>query len=259
MPGPLAAKIALVTGASRGIGRGIALGLGEAGATVYLTGRSTAVSEAAQEVTGAGGRGVGIRCDHRRDEEVAAVFARIAAEHGRLDLLVNNATAVPADLDEIFGAHPFWTLPAQLWDDLFDVGVRSYFIASQHAARLMVEQDGGLIVNVSSGAAQSKAGVVPYAVGKAAVDRLTADMAAELQPHGVAVVSVWPPPSATDAMLAAARGDAASKWSEPVFTGRVIAALAQRGDLLALSGQALRARDLAAELGVPDVLHAAQT
>lgn len=243
----------MVTGGSRGIGRGIALGLGEAGATVYITGRTIGAA-AADAVTAAGGRGVALSCDHRDDGAVAAVFARIQGETGRLDLLVNNATAIPENLDEIFGAHPFWDLPVALWDDLFDVGVRSYFIATQHAARAMVEQGRGLIVNISSGAAQVKAGVVPYAVGKAAVDRMSADMAAELRPHGVAVISIWPPPSATDAMLAT-RPDrkAPPSWSDPLFSGRVVAALAAEPAVLDRSGQALRARDLATELGIEDV------
>jgi dehydrogenase/reductase SDR family member 1 len=251
---PLAGRVALVTGASRGIGKGAALGLAEVGATVYLTGRSVTV-ETAELVTAAGGAGIAVRCDHRDDVAVAALFERISTEQGRLDILVNNATAIPADLDEIFGAHPFWELPVSLWDDLFDVGVRSYFVASLLAARVMVEQRAGLIVNISSGAAQAKAGVVAYAAAKAAVDKMTADMAPELQPHGVAVISLWPPPSATDAMLASAQGDAASKWSEPLFTGRILAALAVRSDLLERSGKAFRARELAVELGVADVLH----
>jgi dehydrogenase/reductase SDR family member 1 len=255
-PGPLAGQIALVTGASRGIGRGVALGLGEAGATVYMTGRTIGAA-AADEVSDAGGVGVAIPCDHRDDGAVAGVFGRIAAEAGRLDVLVNNATAIPANLHEIFGAHAFWDLPVSLWDDLFDVGVRSYFVAAQHAARAMVQQGRGLIVNISSGAAQAKAGVLPYAVGKAAVDRMTADMAQELEQHGVAVLSLWPPPSSTDGMLAVAQGDAASKWSEPVFTGRIVAALAAGSDLLERSGKAFRARELGDELGIADQLYSA--
>jgi dehydrogenase/reductase SDR family protein 1 len=259
--------VALVTGASRGMGRGIAIGLGEAGATVYLTGRSLdagpgagqgSIAETGRLVEAAGGRAVPIRCDHRVDADVAAIFARIQAEQGRLDLLVNNATAIPADLDVIFGAHPFWEVDPTLWDDLFAVGLRSHFIASQLAAQLMIPRERGLIVNISSRAAQVKAGVVPYAVAKAALDRLTADAAVELKPHGVAVVSLWPPPSQTESMLASAGSTGnVSRWSDTRFTGRVVAALAMSSGVMERSGKAFGVRDLAKELGVPDTIPAA--
>lgn len=251
-----------MTGASRGLGRGIAVGLGEAGATVYVTGRSVnaesspwgrTLPETAEMVTSAGGRGIPIRCDHRNDEDVQSAFARVMGESGRLDLLVNNATAIPDDLHLLFDDHPFWQLPSSTWDDLFSVGVRSHFIATQHAARVMAGQGGGVIVNISSAAAQVKAGIVPYAVAKAAVDRMTADTAAELQAHNVAVVSVWPPPTSTDGMLASAdEGDDPASWSTPVFTGRVIAALATDPAIMEKSGRAFRARELAAEFGIDD-------
>lgn len=233
---------------------------------VYVTGRSLdagsspwgrTLAETSELVTAAGGRGVAVPCDHRQDAAVAAVFDRISGEQGRLDLLVNNAAGIPTDLREIFDDTPFWEVPISTWDDLFTVGVRSHFVAAQHAARRMVRQGSGLIVNVSSAAAQFKAGVVPYAVAKAAVDRMTSDMAVELSPHGVVVISVWPPPTSTEGMLASAgEEDEVRSWSEPVFTGRVVAALLQTDSLAERSGKAFRVRELASELGIEDVRHA---
>src|SRR5215468_4404736 len=154
--GGLAGKVAVVTGGSRGLGKGIALGLGEAGATVYVTGRSTTaepgalpgtIDETADSVTQLGGRGIPIRCDHRDDAAVEAVFARVDRDEGRLDLLVNNAFASPQQ-PVLWSGQRFWEIPAALWDDLIDVGLRSHFIASRFAATTMVEQGRGLIVNV---------------------------------------------------------------------------------------------------------------
>jgi dehydrogenase/reductase SDR family member 1 len=256
----------VVTGASRGLGKGIALGLGEAGATVYVTGRSTEASKGtlpgtvestAAEVTRLGGRGVAVPCDHRNDAEVKALFDRVSREQGRLDLLVNNAMGSP-EQRVLWGAQRFWKIPISLWDDLIDVGLRSHFVAAWHAAPLMVQQGSGLILNVAShGSATGKSAksrvILPYSVGKAALHRLNADMAVELRDSGVAVIAIWPPASRTEGMLAQAEvfGDL-SRWREPIFTGRVVAAFVAAGDWLAKSGEALVVTDLAKELGVSD-------
>jgi len=255
---PLAGRVTLVTGASRGIGRGIAVGLGEAGATVVITGRTierdaSGRSSTAELVEQAGGKALALRCDHRVDADVAAVFQRVEQEYGRLDLLVNNAAAFPPTA-VLFGDTPFWGLDVERWDEQFDVTVRGGFVAAQHAARMMVREHAGLIVNLSSAGAQRKFGILPYGVAKAATDRMTADMAVELRDHGVAVVSLWPPPIATEAMIAGAdETDDPAQWSEPVFVGRVVAALAVDPGLMARAGTAMRARVLAEELGVADV------
>lgn len=243
----------MVTGASHGVGRGIAIGLGEAGATVYLTGRSQdRLAAAAAEVTAAGGIGNPIAWDQRDDDQVANAFAHIIGEAKRLDILVNNAMGViPYDL--MFSKTPFWQVPAGAWDELIDVGLRSHFVAGQHAARVMIEQRSGLIVNISSAGAKRRFAVLPYCVGKTAVDRMTADMAEDLGPYGVTVVSYWPPPTATERMLENAEpDDDPTTWSLPVFNGRVIAALAVLPDIQKRSGSVLVARDLAADLGIED-------
>jgi len=264
--GTLSGTIAVVTGASRGLGRGIALGLGEAGATVYVTGRSTeanpgslpgTIESTAAEVTRLGGQGIAARCDHRIDGEVQALFARVRREQGRLDMLVNNALGSP-EQRVLWGGQRFWTLPVALWDDLIDIGLRSHFVATWNAAQVMVEQGSGLVINVASHAAgtgrsaKSKS-ILPYSVGKAGLHRLSADMAVELREHGVAVISIWPPASRTEGVLAQPEvwGDL-SEWKPPFFTGRVVAAFAAAGDWLARSGEALVVSDLARELGVND-------
>ena len=146
-------------------------------------------------------------------------------------------------------------MPVNVWDGLFDVGVRSYFVASQHAAKMMLAQGQGLIVNISSAGAKLKFAIAPYGVAKAAVDRLTEDMAAELTERGVVVMSVWPPPTSTEGQLANIEADDdPSAWSAPVFNGRVFAALTKDPNLAAKAGQALRVRDLGADLGVEDIL-----
>ena len=249
--GALDGQVALVTGASRGIGRGIAVALGEAGATVFVTGRST-VEETARLVDAAGGRGIATFCDHRDDEAVAGVFARVARETGRLDVLVNNATAVPA-LSTLFSEEPFWRVPPSLWDDLMAVGLRSHFVCAQHAVPIMLRQGRGLVVNISSAGAATKIGIVPYGVAKAALDHMTGEMGNELEGTPVVIVSLWPPPTRTEGMLADAGADTnTAAWSSPEFTGRVIVALAGDSGLSKRSGQVLRVRDLAGELGVPD-------
>jgi NAD(P)-dependent dehydrogenase (short-subunit alcohol dehydrogenase family) len=257
--------VALVTGASRGIGRGIAVGLGEAGATVYVTARSTddapgdlpgTVERTAAEVDAAGGVGVAVACDHRDDSAVAAVFDLVLTERGRLDVLVNNAQASPPQ-PVLWGGTPFWQLPIHLWDDLVDVGLRSHFVAAAKAVPMMIAAGRGLIINVAShwaitGKKPGRRVILPYSVAKAGLHRLTADMAADLDGTGITVVEVWPHASRTEGVLAAQDtfGDLTG-WHDPVLTGRVLAALIASGDLPDRHGHALDLRPLAEELGVP--------
>ena len=255
---PLAGRIAIVTGASRGVGKGIALGLGEAGATVYVTGRTIdpgalpgTIGETAADVTRLGGRGVAIACDHSDDAAVDALFARVLDEAGRIDVLVNNAFAVPDG--RIVG--PFWELPRAQWDVMHTVGLRSHYVASQLAARPMIAQRSGLIVNVSSFGAKLYAVSVAYGVGKAGVDRMARDMGRELAPFGVTAVSLWPGIVKTERLLLEPErlGFDPSRGESPQLSGRAVAALAGDPAVLARSGLSLVVAELAREYGFTDL------
>jgi NAD(P)-dependent dehydrogenase (short-subunit alcohol dehydrogenase family) len=260
-------KIVLVTGASRGVGKGIAAGLGEAGATVYLTGRTVDAGKAfvslpgdiyqtAAEVQRLGGAAIPLRCDHSQDGEVIALFERIRVESGRLDILVNNVWGgyeFYNDGTEFWKEKGFWTVPISRWDSSFQSGVRAHYVASQLAAPLMIAQATGLIVNISSlGARQMDAGV-SYSVAKAADDRMAACMAHELRPHNVAVVSLYPGLVRTEAVLKAAAYFDLSNSESPQFIGRVIAGLASDPVVMEKSGQVLVAAELALEYGITDI------
>jgi NAD(P)-dependent dehydrogenase (short-subunit alcohol dehydrogenase family) len=244
----LSNQVALVTGASRGVGRGVALGLAHAGATVFATGRSIAQQSPEPGVTA-------IVCDHTDDDAVAKVFRRIDDEHGRLDILVNVAWGGYERMVEdgrFTWAAPFWEQPAWRWEAMVTAGVRAAFVASQQAARRMVPARRGLIVHVSSWAAQKFAGNVVYGLAKAATDRMAIDMAQQLKTHGVAVVSLYPGLVRTEAVLAAGVFDLSNSES-PEFIGRAVAALAGDPDVVRRSGSVLVAAALADEYHFTDI------
>jgi NAD(P)-dependent dehydrogenase (short-subunit alcohol dehydrogenase family) len=264
---PLGGTVAVVTGASRGIGKGVALALGGAGATVYVTGRTVTagthplpgtVGQTASEVDRRGGTGIAVRVDHSDDAQVAALFEQVDREQGRLDILVNNAFALPEDLTE---ARPFWEKPLANWQ-MVDVGVRSNFVAAWHAARLMVPRRAGLIVAISGYAGVTYTYDVVFGTCKSAVDRMARDMAVELAPHDVASVSLWQGLTLTEratrnlsrnpAMTTQIVTDPAVGCS-PEFPGRVIAALATDPNLMARSGGTFITAELAGEYGVTDL------
>lgn len=263
----LTGKVALVTGASRGVGKGVALGLGEAGATVYVTGRTVregaaavalpgTVQQTADQVTQQGGQGIAIRCDHTNDDEVQAVFERITREQGRLDVLVNNVWGgyeFYHDGTEFWNEKGFWTAPISRWDKSFQAGVRAHYVASVLAAPLMIAQGSGLIVNISFFAAQRDDRGVAYAAAKAADDRMASAMAHELRPHGVAAMSLYPGLVRTEGVLKAGDFFDLSNSESPQFIGRVVAALAADPDFMRHSGQVLVAAAVAQEYGVADV------
>jgi len=244
----LTGLVALVTGASRGVGRGVARGLAHAGAKVYGTGRNIADAQFGADV-------VGIPCDHTDDLAVEQVYRRVDGEAGRLDILVNSAWGGYERMVEngrFTWPDPFWEQPRWRWDAMVTTGVRSAFVASQLAALRMVRERRGLIVHISSWAAQKSLGNVLYGVAKAATDKMATDMAHELKPHGVTVVSLYPGLVRTEAVLSAGVFDLSNSES-PEFIGRVVSALATDPDSLRWSGQAVVAAALAREYGFTDI------
>jgi NAD(P)-dependent dehydrogenase (short-subunit alcohol dehydrogenase family) len=240
-------KVAVVTGASRGVGKGIARALADAGYHVYATGRTVTPDPVQPRI-------VAVPFDITDDQAVADCFARVAADRGRLDVLVNSAWGGYEQMVEdgkFTWAVPFWQQPAWRWDKMVTVGVRAAFIASQHAAHLMLPAKRGLIVHLSSWPAQKYIGNVPYGVSKAATDKLAADMAHELAPHGIHVVSLYPGLVRTEAVLAAKVFDLSNSES-PEFVGRTIAALAD-GNAAAHNGQVVVAAAFARDHGVTDI------
>ncbi len=261
----LSGKIAIVTGASRGMGKGIALALAEQGATVYVTGRTVAngsaflpgtVGETAVECDRRGGHGIAVQVDHGDDAQIAALFARVKREQGRLDLLVNNAIAIPAELTQPGG---FWEKPISNWE-MWDIGVRAAFVAAREAARIMVPQKSGLIVAISGYVGVTYTYNVIFGTAKTATDRMARDMAIELKPHHVASISLWQGFTYTErarenlktvAGMASQLNSAAGTSVE--FPGRVIAAVLADPDIMRLSGGTFIAPELAADYGITDV------
>jgi dehydrogenase/reductase SDR family protein 1 len=264
-PTDLSQRVALVMGASRGVGRGIAVGLGEAGATVYVVGRTEeegssasmlpgTVHSTAAAVTAAGGRGIAIPADASNDDEIAGVIARIEAEQGRLDILVNAAWGGYERFTNggmVFG--PFWEQPLSLWDSMNRVGVRSDYVASALAVPLMIRSGEGVIVNLSSFAGQVFIAPVAYGVAHTAIDRLARDMAEELHPHRITSVSLYPGLVLTESVTASIEFfEHDTNRETPLFIGRVVAALANDPDRFDKTGQWLVAAELADEYGVVD-------
>ena len=280
---PLKGRVAVVTGASRGAGRGIALELGAAGATVYVTGRSTrerpantygqllalselealpgSIDETAGEATRLGGRGIAVRCDHTQEDEVKQLFARVQSEQGRVDLLVNNAWGGHETFTGVFEA-PFWEHPLSNWDSMFDRGVRNHLLASRCAAPIMVAQKRGLVVTTTFwDRGNYLRGNLFYDLAKSAMTRLAFGMAQELRPHGVASLAVSPGWMRTEFVLAGHKTDEAH-WHErpalartesPRYLGRAVAALAGDSRVLEKSGGVHRVADLAREYGFTDI------
>lgn len=280
----LSQLVAVVTGASRGAGRGIAVELGAAGATVYVTGRTTrgaatgtyagflahtdltampgTIDDTAAEVTRAGGTGIAVRCDHADPAQVRAVFERVERDHGRLDLLVNNAWGGHEVFTPAAFEAPFWEQSIDQWTGMFDRGVRNHVLASQCAAPLLVRQRRGLIATTTfSDGGKYLRGNLFYDLAKAAMSRLAFGLAEELRPHGVASVAISPGFMRTELVLAHMRTDEAhfrdvpalAASESPRYIGRAVAALAADPQVLAKTGQVLVVADVARAYGFTDI------
>lgn len=257
MAGVLDGKVAVVTGSSRGIGRGTAVALGELGATVYVTGRTTGDGELSIDTTvkmvdEAGGKGIAVQVDHGDDAQIAALFERIGTEQGKIDILVNNVYKVPNP--PAWGGG-FWDHPVSIWDDQVGIGMRSHYIASWHAAPLMFAAgEGGCIINVSSPGGQSYHFSSSYGAGKAGFDRLSKDMAIELEPKGIASITLYPGSVSTEFILDARGGtrESMDTAQTPLAVGRAAAALAAAPDVMERSGTIQWVEDLAEEFDIVD-------
>src|SRR5262245_12207597 len=237
----LAGKVALVTGGTRGVGKGIAEELAALGASVYVTGRSVDQLDLPPGC-------IALRCDHTDDEQVGAAVARIIAERQHVDVLVNNVWGGYERMMEdgqFTWSLPFWRQPLWRWDAMFAAGVRAHYVASVLVARHMVEQRSGLVVNISLCAAQKRIGNVAYGVSKAATDKLTADTASELRDYGVTVVSLYPGLVRTEKVMEAAAFLDLSNSESPRFIGRAVAALAMDPSAIRWTGQVLVAAEVA--------------
>lgn len=282
--GALEGCVAIVTGASRGAGRGIAIELGAAGATVIVTGRTTRASapdtyrkfmgfaeleampgtidDTAEAVTRAGGRGIPVRCDHGDDDDVRALFERVVRDHGRLDLLVNNAwggheTFTPDEM-----SRPFWEHPIAHWESHVDRGARYHLIAARHAAPVFVRQKRGLVIATTFwDRDRYLRGHLYYDLAKTAINRLALALAEELRPHGVTSVALTPGFMRTELVLASMRTDEdhyrerppLAKSETPHYLGRAVVALARDPEVASKSGKVLRVADLAREHGFTDL------
>ena len=257
-------RVVVVTGASRGAGKGIALALGETGATVYVTGRSQREGDAplpgtvfatAEAINARGGKGIAVVCDHGDDEQVRALFERVRDEQGRLDILVNNALYVPP---ELVLPGPFWEKPLSL-QAILDVGMRSTYVASYYAAPLLLAAGRGLVVNTSSFGGRCYMHGPAYGAGKAAVDKMAHDMAVDFKPHNVAVISLWMGLLKTERTQQVfdenpeLYADMEATAETPEFSGRVIDALARDPELMARSGQVWVGAELGEMYGVVDI------
>jgi NAD(P)-dependent dehydrogenase (short-subunit alcohol dehydrogenase family) len=243
-------KTAIVTGAVKGVGGGIARELVAQGGRVFGTGRSVPAEGTR------GGPLTLLHCDHRDDREVDAVFDRILQEATMVDILVNGVWGGYDNMmegGEFTWGKPFWEQPLWRWDAMFAAGVRAHYRASQLVARRMVEQGHGLIVNISHWAAQKRIGNVAYGVSKAATDKMTADMAVELRDRGVAAVALYPGMVRTEKVMAAAQWLDLSHSESPEFSGRAVVALATDPDVMRHSGHVRVVADLARAYGFTDV------
>lgn len=254
--------VAVVTGASRGAGAGIAAALGSHGCTVYVTGRTTGdgatssgtIDETVARVSEAGGKGIAVRVDHAEDEQVKALFDQIGEEHGKLDILVNNAAIIR---DEMMGRTKFWQEPLNVIDTL-GVGLRSSYVATVYAAPLMLDQPKGLVAFTSSSGGTHYAFGPAYGVPKAGTDKMAADMAYDLREFGIAAVSIWMGSLLTDRVRAIIAskpekfGHILDTAETPELTGHVMWALYQDPELMALSGRTLIGAELAVKYGIVD-------
>lgn len=262
-------RIVLVSGASRGVGKGTALALSNPDTITYITGRSLVEGQTTQlpgtlaatenQINQRGGKAISVACDHSDDSQVRRLVDQIIAEQGKLDVLVNNVYQVPDDLLEW---KPFWERPVDShWQAMIDLGVRSHYVLSHAVAPHMVKAKSGVIVNISSPAARAYIHSVIYGVGKAAKDKMMHDMGKELKEHNVAAFALWPGIVKTERLLPALEAGELPPDYEPLlsgmesaeFSGRIIDAIYKSGNAMDYSAQSWWNSAVAQQLDVFDI------
>ena len=260
----LESKIALVTGSSRGVGRGIAHELGIQGATVYITGRSRSsgettdnlpgtIDETAELVTASGGTGIALQCDHTDDEQVINVAEEIKQNHGKLDLLVNNVWGGYEQYDSTLFELPVWEQPVSRWDKMIQTGVRAHYTTTRAVLPLMLDGSNPLIVNISFGDENKFLGDVQYDIAKYAVTRLGFALAMKLKDNGITALTVYPGFTATERVKQSLSEQELEQTHTPRFVGRAVVALASDSHISEKTGKALKVGDLGREYGFTDL------
>jgi NAD(P)-dependent dehydrogenase (short-subunit alcohol dehydrogenase family) len=271
----LKGKVAVVTGSSRGAGRGVALSLGEAGATVYVTGRTTrggpkppdgapeTIDDAAEEVSARGGRGIAIRVDHTKENEVAALFDGIRREQGRIDLLVNAVWGGNEHYTTMNWDRPFWEQPLSHWQDMMMAGAYAYFAASSYAARIMATQDtGGLIIHITDGIDTTNSAYRGHAfwdLSHECINRMVLGMSREGKDARVAVLGLSPGFMRTERVVRILdteqkrRAYGFDKSESTEYVGRAVVALAADPKIMNRTGALLHVADVAKEYGFTDI------
>ncbi|MEK4059422.1 MULTISPECIES: SDR family NAD(P)-dependent oxidoreductase [Paenibacillus] len=265
----LQGKVALVTGGSRGAGRGIALELAKAGAYVYITGRSTGLSQEGRrkgtidsvldEIKAVGGQGEAIRCDHTRDSETEEVIRRIASEQGRLDILVNN---VWGGNELSIESKPFWELPLEHWSHMFDAGVRAQLMTNYYAIPLMRSnrQSGGIIIHTTYWDHYKYIDNFYYDLAKNALVRMAYGLSVELAADGIAVIPLSPGWMRTELVLESLNTDE-EHWQEvpelqtsesTAYIGRAVVQLAADPEVMSITGIPQQVGSLAVQYGFTD-------
>jgi len=256
--------VAVVAGASRGAGKGIAIALGSYGCTVYVTGRSQktgdaplpgTIYETAEAVTAAGGEGIAVCVDHSNDAQVKALFDQVTREQGKLDILVNNAFAAH---DEMTTPGTFWEKPLDLVG-MWDVGLRGSYVSSYYAAPIFAEQKHGLIIFTSAPGSRHYVFGPTYGVHKAGLDKMAADIAVDFGDYNVACLSVWMGALMTERLLSMMENEpekytflTEDNMETPEFTGHVIWGMFNDQELLELSGKTVIGAEMAVKYGIKD-------
>ena len=260
-------SVVLVTGASRGIGKGTALALAKEGAIVYVTARTLhgessgarlpgSLSRTVDEIRSFGGTCIPIQCDHTDDRDTEKVFEQIRTEQSRLDLLVNAVWGGYEHFTngtEFWKEAGFWDMPFERWDKMFIAGVRAHYVASSYAVRLMIPQGSGLIVNLSFWPAEKNDQGTAYSVAKAATNKMTECMGYELRDKNIAVITLYPGLVRTEAVMANKQFFNLENSESTEFTGRVICRLLQDDNLAEKSGKRFVSATLARTYNISDV------